>query len=228
MRRTHDSSEHGPTRATSNAAAAATARRHGPRRAKPTTRRAWSRASARTSRFSSIPAAARRPADRLSDLRRAQRATAPTPILICHALTGDQHVANTNPVTGKPGWWSEMVGPGKPIDTDRYFVICSNVVGGCMGTTGPASTNPATGPPLRPRPAGDHRRATWCGRRRCCSTISASRRFSRSLGGSLGGMQVLQWAATYPDRVFSRRCRSPPARAIPRRTSPSTRSAARR
>ena len=51
-------------------------------------------------------------------------------ILVCHALTGDQHVANVNPVTGKPGWWSEMVGPGKPIDTDRYFVICSNVLGG--------------------------------------------------------------------------------------------------
>ena len=61
-------------------------------------------------------------------------------ILVCHALTGDQHVANENPVTGKPGWWSLMVGPGRPIDTDRYFVICSNVVGGCMGTTGPAST----------------------------------------------------------------------------------------
>jgi homoserine O-acetyltransferase len=68
-------------------------------------------------------------------------------VLICHALTGDQHVANTHPVTEKPGWWSTMVGPGKPIDTDRYFVICSNVVGGCMGTTGPASTDPRTGMP---------------------------------------------------------------------------------
>jgi len=66
-------------------------------------------------------------------------------ILICHALTGDQHAANVNPVTGKAGWWSEMVGPGLPIDTDRYFVICANVIGGCMGTTGPASTNPDTG-----------------------------------------------------------------------------------
>ena len=60
-------------------------------------------------------------------------------ILVCHALTGDQHVASIHPVTGKPGWWSDMVGPGKPIDTDRYFVICSNVLGGCMGTTGPAT-----------------------------------------------------------------------------------------
>ena len=59
-------------------------------------------------------------------------------VLLCHALTGDQHVANIHPVTGKPGWWDVLVGPGKPIDTDRYFVICSNVVGGCLGTTGPA------------------------------------------------------------------------------------------
>ena len=66
-------------------------------------------------------------------------------ILICHALTGDQHVASPHPITGKPGWWEVMVGPGKPIDTNRYFVIASNVVGGCMGTTGPASINPATG-----------------------------------------------------------------------------------
>ena len=66
-------------------------------------------------------------------------------ILVCHALTGDQHVANVHPLTGKPGWWGGMVGPGKPIDTDRFFVICSNVVGGCLGSTGPASVNPATG-----------------------------------------------------------------------------------
>ncbi len=64
-------------------------------------------------------------------------------ILIFHALTGDQHVANVHPVTGKPGWWETMVGPGRPLDTDKYFVICSNVIGGCMGSTGPASTNPA-------------------------------------------------------------------------------------
>src|ERR1700722_5961699 len=72
----------------------------------------------------------------------AQRSNA---ILIFHALTGDQHVANIHPVTGKPGWWETMVGPGRPLDTDKYFIICSNVIGGCMGSTGPASTNPATG-----------------------------------------------------------------------------------
>src|SRR5438477_8015949 len=66
-------------------------------------------------------------------------------ILICHALTMDQHVANVHPVTGKNGWGEVLVGPGKPIDTDRYFVICPNVVGGCMGSTGPSSTNPKTG-----------------------------------------------------------------------------------
>ncbi len=69
-------------------------------------------------------------------------------ILICHALTGDQFVASEHPVTGKPGWWTTMVGPGKPIDTDRFFVICANVIGGCMGTTGPAEIDPATGKPF--------------------------------------------------------------------------------
>src|ERR1700677_3265876 len=68
-------------------------------------------------------------------------------ILVCHALTGDQHAFNDHPVTGKGGWWETMVGPGRPIDTERYFVICPNVVGGCMGSSGPASTNPATGMP---------------------------------------------------------------------------------
>ena len=66
-------------------------------------------------------------------------------ILVCHALTGDQHVANVHPVTGKPGWWETLVGPGRPIDPRHYFIICSNVIGGCMGSTGPASINPATG-----------------------------------------------------------------------------------
>src|SRR5215469_3339723 len=66
-------------------------------------------------------------------------------VLICHALTGDQHVANVHPVTGKSGWWETLVGPGRPLDPQHYFIICANVIGGCMGSTGPASINPATG-----------------------------------------------------------------------------------
>ncbi len=123
-------------------------------------------------------------------------------ILVCHALTGDQHVASRHPVTGKPGWWSDMVGSGKPIDTDRYFVICSNVLGGCMGTTGPASTNPATGqaysldlPVITIR---DMVRA----QAKLIDRLGIDTLFSVA-GGSMGGMQVLQWASTYPDRVFS-------------------------
>ena len=87
-------------------------------------------------------------------------------VLVCHALTGDQHVASVNPVTGKPGWWSLMVGPGLPIDTDRYFVICANVLGGCMGTTGPASDRPGdrTAPTASTFPSSPS--ATWCARRR--------------------------------------------------------------
>src|SRR5690606_38961835 len=68
-------------------------------------------------------------------------------ILVCHALTGDQFMAGTHPVTGKPGWWSLMVGPGRPLDTERYYLICVNVLGGCMGQAGPKSVNPATGEP---------------------------------------------------------------------------------
>lgn len=123
-------------------------------------------------------------------------------ILVCHALTGDQHVANEHPITGKPGWWSSMVGPGRPIDTDRYFVICSNVIGGCMGTTGPASLNPATG-----RPYGldlpivtirDMVRAQAM----LIDHLGIETLFC-VVGGSMGGMQVLQWVASYPERLFS-------------------------
>ena len=68
-------------------------------------------------------------------------------VLICHALTGDHYVLAPHPVTGKPGWWEMLVGPGRPVDTDRYFVICSNVIGGCMGSTGPKEIDPATRKP---------------------------------------------------------------------------------
>ena len=68
-------------------------------------------------------------------------------ILICHALTGDQHVASISPVTGKSGWWTRLVGPGKPVDPERHFIICANALGGCTGSSGPATVNPATGKP---------------------------------------------------------------------------------
>ncbi len=123
-------------------------------------------------------------------------------ILVCHALTGDQHVANIHPVTGKPGWWDTMVGPGKPIDTDRYFVLCPNVLGGCMGSTGPSSINPATGTAYGPDfpviTIGDMVRA----QARLLDHLGIPDLLS-VLGGSMGGMQVLEWAAEYKDRVYS-------------------------
>jgi len=123
-------------------------------------------------------------------------------ILICHALTGDQHVANTHPVTGKGGWWETLVGPGKPIDTDRFFVICSNILGGCMGSTGPASKNPATG-----RPYGVEFPVITIGdmvnaQARMIDHLGIGQLFS-VIGGSMGGMQVLQWCARYKDRVLT-------------------------
>ena len=123
-------------------------------------------------------------------------------VLICHALTGDQHVASIHPVTGKPGWWETMVGPGKPIDTERYFVICPNVVGACMGTTGPCSTNPKTGGP------GDSEfpvitiRDMVRAQAMLLDHLGIASLFAVA-GGSMGGMQVLQWAASYPERVFA-------------------------
>ena len=122
-------------------------------------------------------------------------------VLICHALTGDQHVANVHPVTGKPGWWETMIGPGKPIDPDRYFVICSNVIGGCMGSTGPASINPETGKPwgldLPVVTIPDMVRAQAM----LVDHLGIDQLFCVA-GGSMGGMQVLQWAAAFPERVF--------------------------
>ena len=123
-------------------------------------------------------------------------------VLICHALTGDQFVASPNPVTGKPGWWDIMVGPGKPIDTDRFFIVCANVIGGCMGTTGPAETDPNTGKsyglsfPL----------VTIRDMVRAQAMLLDALGIDKILcviGGSMGGMQVLQWAASYPRRVVS-------------------------
>lgn len=123
-------------------------------------------------------------------------------VLICHALTGDQHVHNIHPVTAKPGWWNQMVGPGRPIDTDRFFIICSNVLGGCLGTTGPASINPATGKvygldfPVVTIPDMVRAQAALI------DHLGIGQLFLVA-GGSMGGMQVLDWAAHFPDRVFA-------------------------
>jgi homoserine O-acetyltransferase len=123
-------------------------------------------------------------------------------VLICHALTGDQHVANVHPVTGKPGWWEVMVGPGLPIDTDRYFVICPNVIGGCMGSSGPSSTNPQTGTPWGLDFPIITIRDMVRAQAMLLDHLGIERLFCVA-GGSMGGMQVLQWCASYPERVFS-------------------------
>jgi len=123
-------------------------------------------------------------------------------MLLCHALTGDQHVANVHPVTGKPGWWETMVGPGLPIDTDRYFVICPNVMGGCMGSSGPSSTNPETGQPWGLGFPVITIRDMVRAQAMLLDHLGIEQLFSIA-GGSMGGMQVLQWCASYPDRVFS-------------------------
>jgi homoserine O-acetyltransferase len=123
-------------------------------------------------------------------------------VLICHALTADQHVANTHPITGKPGWWNIMVGPGKPIDTNRFFVICQNVLSGCIGTAGPKEINPATGKPY----GLDFPVITIADMVRAQAMLLDHLGINDLfcvLGGSMGGMQVLQWAVSYPDRVFA-------------------------
>ncbi|HEX7759193.1 MAG TPA: homoserine O-acetyltransferase [Caulobacteraceae bacterium] len=126
-------------------------------------------------------------------------------ILICHALTGDQHVASRHPATGKPGWWDKMVGPGLPLDPARHFIICTNVVGGCMGTTGPTSDNPATGKPYGLAfpmiTIADMVRAQAM----LVEALGIERLFA-VVGGSMGGMQALQWAADYPERLFAAVC----------------------
>jgi homoserine O-acetyltransferase len=123
-------------------------------------------------------------------------------VLVCHALTGDQFAASQNPVTGNPGWWETLVGPGKTVDTNRYFVICSNVLGGCMGSTGPASLNPATGKTF----ALDFPMITIPDMVRAQVQLIEHLQIPNLfcvIGGSAGGMQVLEWCSSYKEKVFS-------------------------
>jgi homoserine O-acetyltransferase len=123
-------------------------------------------------------------------------------VLVCHALTGDQHVASQHPVTKKQGWWETMLGPGKAIDTERYFVISPNVIGACMGTTGPASINPATGKPWGLDFPVVTIRDMVRAQAMLLDYLGIDSLFAVA-GGSMGGMQALQWPASYPDRVFA-------------------------
>jgi homoserine O-acetyltransferase len=132
-------------------------------------------------------------------------------VLICHALTGDQYAASSHPVTGKPGWWNRVIGPGLPLDPERYFIICTNVIGGCMGSTGPASMDPKTGQPYGLAfpviTIADMVRAQAM----LIEALGIETLFA-AVGGSMGGMQVLQWAADYPEKLFSAVCIAAAAR----------------
>ena len=121
-------------------------------------------------------------------------------ILVCHALTGDQYLCGTHPVTGKDGWWDRMVGAGKPIDTDKFFVICSNVIGSCMGSFGPKEINPQTNKPYGLNfpfiTINDMVKAQSL----LLDTLGIDKIFC-VIGGSMGGMQALEWATRYPERL---------------------------
>jgi homoserine O-acetyltransferase len=120
-------------------------------------------------------------------------------VFVCHALTGDAHAAGVSD-SGAPGWWDNLIGPGKPVDTDRFFVISPNLLGGCQGTTGPASTDPATG-----RPYGLDfpllSMADFVAVHRALARHLGVVRLLAVLGGSLGGMQAIQWAVETPEEV---------------------------
>lgn len=124
-------------------------------------------------------------------------------ILVCHALSGDAHAAGKNdPDDRKSGWWDPMIGPGRPLDTDKYFIISSNVLGSCKGTTGPADINPRTGKPFGMKFPVVTIRDMVDVEARLLDYLSIDRLLS-VIGGSMGGMQALQWAVSYPERVRS-------------------------
>ena len=123
-------------------------------------------------------------------------------ILACHALTGDQYVTGHNPITNREGWWSRMVGPEKPIDTNKFFVICSNVLGGCAGSTGPTEKNPLTNKNY----GGDFPSITVRDMVKAQAYLIDALEIEKLftvIGGSMGAMQTLQWSIDYPDRIRS-------------------------
>ncbi len=121
-------------------------------------------------------------------------------ILICHALSGDQYCAGVNPVTNKKGWWSILIGPGKVIDTNIFFVICSNVLGGCMGSTGPSSINPKTKKPYGLMFPVITISDMVSVQEKLVSSLGIKKLFA-VLGGSMGGMQVLEWATRFNKKI---------------------------
>ena len=123
-------------------------------------------------------------------------------ILVCHPLSGDAHVAGWHEGDRKPGWWDNIIGPGKCLDTDRYFIICSNVIGGCQGSTGPSSINPETGKPYALKFPIITIKDMVKAQKKLIDHLGIKQLFS-VVGGSMGGMQVLQWCVSYPDMVRS-------------------------
>ncbi|WP_110239778.1 homoserine O-acetyltransferase MetX [Nocardioides gilvus] len=121
-------------------------------------------------------------------------------IFVCHALTGHAHAAGLHLGAKKRGWWDNIIGPGKPLDTDRFFVVSPNILGGCSGTTGPLSTNPATGEPYYLDFPLLHMSDLVAVHRRLMAHLGVERLYA-GVGGSLGGMQILQWAIDAPDEV---------------------------
>ena len=121
-------------------------------------------------------------------------------VYVCHALTGDAHAAGARTPGRRPGWWDTMIGPGKPVDTDRLFVISSNLLGGCNGTTGPSSPDPRTGRPYGLRFPSLVMRDLVTVHRALCRHLGVER-LRCVIGGSLGGMQALQWVLDAPDEI---------------------------
>ena len=122
-------------------------------------------------------------------------------VLVCHALSGNHHAAGYHgPDDKKPGWWDECIGPGKPIDTDRFFVVSLNNIGGCHGSTGPTSINPQTGEPWGPD-FPSLRVRDWVNSQARLADYLGIECWAAVVGGSLGGMQAMRWSLEYPDRI---------------------------